>query len=298
MYDEDTFDRGWTRWITPAAACLVAVAAITVWWFYNSSPPGPSTRTPAQNLAILRDPAKSESARRLAADALQHAPASVVPELIAELEEGDDVGRMLAALCLGRLGAKAQSAADALTAALDDADPRVRQQAVDAMGKISSQPQAVIAALSGSLRDNYIGVRSKAFASLRAQGAAGASKLGELLGDSDADLRRRAAIALGRMGREADGVLDALRAATHDADPQVRAEAYAALARHSAVSAEELAQAVGDGDLVVRVTAAELLKRKGRGAEPALPTLTALLENDDPAIARSVAKTLGELKVT
>ncbi|HJT33112.1 MAG TPA: HEAT repeat domain-containing protein [Pirellulales bacterium] len=298
MHDEDTIDRGWARWFTPAAAVMIGVAAITFGWSYNRAPLGPATRGPVQNARILRDPAQSDTTRRLAADALEHAPTSIVPELVAELQQGDALGRTLAALCLGRLGTKAQGAADALTAALDDADPRVRQQAFAALIKISPQPQAVIAAVSVSLRDADPKVRSLAFASLRRLGAAGADFLTDLLGDSDADVRRRAAIALGRMGREADAAQDALRAAMKDVNGYVRAAAYAALAKRSAVTAEELAQAVGDGHRAVRATTAELLKRMGRNADPALPKLIALLASDDPAIARKAAEALGDLKIT
>src|SRR5487761_1755797 len=135
MYN-DSCEDGRTRWLTPVVAVLVVAAAIAGWWLYDRSPPGPTTRSPTQNLAIVRDHSERESSRRLAADALQHAPASVVPGLILELQQGDVLGRQLAALCLGRLGAKAEGAASALTAALNDAEPRVREQAAAALGQI------------------------------------------------------------------------------------------------------------------------------------------------------------------
>lgn len=299
MYDEDSTAARWARWIGRTAVAMAVTGAIA-WWFYPNRPrQGPWSNTPRQNLAVLRDRARRESERRVAADALEHADGSIAAELIAELEQGDALGRELAAIALGRLEGKASGAIEPLTVALNDAKPAVRMQAASAFGRVCSHPQTVVAAMRQVVYDADSHVRVTALKTLARQEVAGAQALADLLTDADADVRRRAAIELGRMGSEADGVAETLRAARNDADPLVRAEALAALCRRRAIVAEELVAAINDTDKTVRSTAFTLLGKMGPRAESAVPELIRCLEAargaDDVETIGRIADTLGEI---
>ncbi|HEX7450063.1 MAG TPA: HEAT repeat domain-containing protein [Pirellulales bacterium] len=299
MYDEDSTAARWARWIGRTALAMAVTGAIA-WWFYLNRPrQGPWSNTPRQNLAVLRDRTRRESERRVAGDALEHADGSIAAELIAELEQGDPLGRELAAISLGRLGGKASGAIEPLTVALNDAVPAVRMQAALALGRVCSHPQTVVAAMRQVVHDADSHVRETALKTLARQEVAGAQALADLLTDADADVRRRVAIELGRMGSEADGAAETLRAARNDADPLVRAEALAALCRRRAIVDEELVAAINDPDKTVRSTAFTLLGKMGPRAESAVPELIRCLEaagdaHDDETIG-NIAITLGKI---
>lgn len=299
MYDEVSSVARWARWIGRSAVAVIVSGAIA-WWFYLNWPQrGPWSKSPRQNLAVLRDLSRRENERRLAGDALEHADASIVPDLIAELEQGDALGRELAALALGRLGAKASASIEPLVATLDDAEPAVRVQAALAVGRICSHPQTVVAALQKVVHDDDLVVRGKAFELLSSQEAAGAQALIELVGDSDADVRRRAAIELGRIVFEVDGSREALRATRNDSDPLVRAEVMAALAKRRAIAPEELGEMIDDRNAIVCSTAFSLLQRLGPRAEPLVPSLITRLrtafDKRDLETAQKILGTLGAI---
>jgi HEAT repeat protein len=177
----------------------------------------------------LGDRTKPVSARRIAAEKLQHADASIVPGLIEELRGGDDLGRELAALALGRMGTKARDAVEVLAEATHDRTADVRRQAAISLGRIDAQPRLALAGLRDSAHDADGSVRDEAFAALGRQSPDGGSELVALLADHDADVRRRAAIGLGQMSFHTDEAKGRLRQALADSGPRVRAETYAAL---------------------------------------------------------------------
>ena len=106
---------------------------------------------------------------------------------------------------------------------------------------------------------------------------------------------------LGRLGGEDKAVLDALiRTLQHDNDTLVRITAVSTLATLSPRSSDvvnALGEAVRhDGDVIVRTRAAYELKQMGRDAEPALPALTASLQQELSAgIQSSVASAIAEI---
>lgn len=320
MLDSEPDQRHWLQRLVQVAVAL-AIALVVVWLFVNRqrfSPKKPLT--PHEQVTTLRDHSQRPSARRFAADALENADASVVPDLIVELKGGDDLGREFAALALGRLGDRAGLATDALKDAVNDPVVHVRLQVTVALGRITSQPDAAIAGLLVSIRDDERDVRKAAFTALRRQHAAG--ELTGLLTDADADVRRRAAIALGYMGSEADEFLDKLRATMADSDPRVRAEVVAALANRGALDPAALIAAIHDDpDPLVRRTALGLLTKElheaamprapnnghrdprsavmewigklGAQAEPAILVIASLLDDPDEALAKHAAVELG-----
>ncbi|HEX5446236.1 MAG TPA: HEAT repeat domain-containing protein, partial [Pirellulales bacterium] len=302
MYDEDSFAAQWFRWLVRSLLAAGAVAAIGGWYYLNRPQQGPWSKTVQQNLAIVRDHSRRESERRLANDALEHAGASIVPDLTEELTQGDALGRELAALALGRLRSKASAAVEPLTLALTDRESAVRERAAVALGQVCPHPQTVVASLQRILHDADSHVRDKAFEILRGQEAAGAEALAELLDDADADVRRRAVIELDRMGPEADGARKTVLAAINDAHPQVRIEALKSLFHHRALGLEEVHDAIDDADATVRTTALALLRQMGPAATPIVPELITKLQKafDDGDIeaAGPLAATLGSIGPT
>lgn len=241
--------RGASSWgvlLVKLAVCALA-CTIVVWYALQfRQPPRPPTQSAAQHVALLRNRDEKAVRRRIAADSIQKADAAVVQQLTAELLAGDAVGRELAALALGRLDDQDEVVVDALIAALDDSEAPVHDQATNSL-----------------------------FAVLRRLGSPGIRRLPDLLSHPDADVRRRAAIEAGEIA-DAD-VVDALRGHLSDPDARVRAEAFAALARQSAVSLDELIAGLHDADSLVQSTACILLGRMGDLARPAIEELGKLV---------------------
>lgn len=318
IYDQRIWRERLARWCVWSA--ILAAAA---WWYATRERPV----TAQQRLATVRNPIEREAARRIAADNLQHADASIVPELMRELATGDVLGRELAALALGRLKLKAEPALEALAQAAHDAEAAaVRRQAVIALGRIGTHQEVALAALRDGAHDPDPDVRNGAFTSLRSLGASGAGELARLLADREADVRRRAVIELGQMGLDADEALAEMRGALNDPDAHVRAEAYAALGNLFAIDADDLASALeSDPDALVRLTAVRLLDKRadttagmltpalydqeagirsaalgaliklGLDAEAAVPLIMKLLDSDDWQEVWRAADALGYL---
>ena len=247
MLDEESAAKRWGVRLVKVSV-VAGAATIVVWYALQFRPPHrPPTKSPTAQLAILRNGTGKAFARRIAAEAIEEADATVIDELKTELSKGDDVGREMAAIALGRVGNEADGALDALIAALDDPRREVRHQAAISL-----------------------------FAALRRLGDAQVRRLSELLARADAEIRLRSAIELGRADGGAE-CFDALRGALEDSDPRIRAEAYAALARHEAISLDELIAALHDADPLVQITACTLLSRMGSEAKPAIDELARLV---------------------
>jgi hypothetical protein len=105
MYDEEFWER-FGKWARRLALAIALVAATGGYLYYRRFRPPPA-KTPQENLAILRDHGAARSARHLAAARLKSDP-STIPDLIDELEHGDDEGRFLAAMTLGSMGVRAR----------------------------------------------------------------------------------------------------------------------------------------------------------------------------------------------
>lgn len=119
--------------------------------------------------------------------------------------------------------------------------------------------------------------------------------------DPQADLRRNAASAIGRLGANGVSALPALeRALTGDKDPKVRLEAGRAIGRLGAGGAPAvpaLTQALSDdSDTDVRTAAACSIGGLGPAGAPGLPTLLRALRDDKEADVRiRAANAIGDL---
>jgi HEAT repeat protein len=125
-----------------------------------------------------------------------------------------------------------------------------------------------------------------------------------LLKDTDRDVRLRAVAALGDLAEDVRRVLPALRAALgkaalHDGDDGVRAEAVRALLRAGPQPATEvgaLVDALHSKIDVVRFHATIALGDFGRDGESAVPALThASLWDEDPAVRVGAAMALWKI---
>jgi len=101
--------------------------------------PAARQRTP-ELLSQLRVPDMQthQAAARALASALDGDPTSVMPELLAMLEDPNPVARASGAHALSRFGEGALPALDPLLAQLDDRDPLARTYAAVALGEIGS----------------------------------------------------------------------------------------------------------------------------------------------------------------
>ena len=264
MLDEQSAAGRWVARLVKFS--VVAAATILIAWYALQFRPArrPPAKSPSEQLAMLRDRKAKAFARRIAADALTEAEGAVVSELTAELSAGDAVGRESAALALGRLGA--EETVDGLIAALDDPELAVRDQAAHSL-----------------------------FELLRRLGERGQGRLAALLAHADPEIRRRSAIELGRAADGEPECFDALRGALKDSDPRVRAEALAALWRHSASRLDALMAALHDADPLVQSTACSLLGRMEGEARPAIDDLAQIIASDGAA-ASIAANTLLQIE--
>ncbi|HUY91817.1 MAG TPA: HEAT repeat domain-containing protein [Pirellulales bacterium] len=291
MFDEESVANRWTVRLVRLSVAAVATIIVGWWAFQLLGSRGSGAKSLDQQVAVLRNHEEKAFARRVAAEALEQADVSIADDLTAELTGGDAVGRELAAVALGRLRTEPADAIDGLIAALDDPQQAVRRQAAIALGRIGARSEEASAALAESLEGSPE-ARDEIVRALRRLGVAGIRILPNFLAHVDAEVRRRVVIELGRAG---DGdFLDELRRCLRDPDFRVRAEAQAALWRHSAIGLDDLIAALRDANPVVRSTACTLLGRLGGEAAPAIPELAKLLAAED-ASAVNATQALGSI---
>ena len=134
---------------------------------------------------------------------------------------------------------------------LKNKDPRVRSRAAENLARLGPQAKFAIFPLSQRLRDADANVRCRAATALGEIGSAAVAELIHALSFPDANIRREAVWALAKMGPEAEPAVGAL------------------------------ARVLADRDLAVRKGAARALGLLGRLACPAIPFLIAALNDTD-----------------
>jgi HEAT repeat protein len=229
--------------------------------------------------------------------------------------------RLAAVWALGRFE-DASYAKDVLPF-LRDVDPIMRATAAEALGQMKSP--RVGAALIGALTDRNDAVRRaavSALADMRERSAVGPLE-GLLLNDSDPDVRRECANALGNLSlprsleplaralgdqdvevqRQAANAIEdlddvtkapaALVRATTAPDLELRRHATKALAHiGDPATVQALADRLGDDDKEVRLAAVEGLGEMKVAA--AIPGLKRALNDRDPEVRRAAAEALGK----
>src|SRR5439155_16185183 len=197
--------------------------------------------------------------------------ADAVPTLIESLKDNDGDVRGLAALTLGVIGPSAKAAVPALTQALRHADPVLRAEVAFALGGMGDAAKSAVGALSDALkkdRDNTVRVfAGQAVYQIEPQRAAEVvPALIAVLDDRDANVRARAAAALGAMREKAKDAVPALNDALKDANPSLRLAAATALGKigtPARVTYPTLDQLAKDDQPEIRKAASESKKKIG-----------------------------------
>jgi len=175
-----------------------------------------------------------ESAHKKPATRPADPPDPMVSKLIDSLTTApESEARASAAKNLGDMKEKAAPAAGALIQALDDPEIEVRIAAAIALGRIGPDADAAVEPLIKKLQAGNLELRSRAAFSLGRIGSDAARgavpRLIEMVTDDQVDARRRAATALGHLGKGNPKVAPVLIEATKHGDPRVRNEAVLAL---------------------------------------------------------------------
>jgi HEAT repeat protein len=145
-------------------------------------------------------------------------PLPSVADLVPALDDPDPDIRLATVTSLAMQGKEAQAATGKLLARLKDEHPLVRQAAADALGQLQSIE--AVEALIELLHDPSLDIRRSAAVALGKIGPP-ASKASEALGkavtDLDEDVRLAATVALGQIGPAARPAVAALRDAASSA---------------------------------------------------------------------------------
>lgn len=168
---------------------------------------------------------------------------------------------------LGLLGPDAVDAVPALIRLLDDEHEIVRVRAVSALGRIGPASPRVVPALARALRDRDHDTRATAAESLGAMGPAADAAVPGLLqmarGDRIGFARLQATIALGRIRSRAVDVLPALASARDSDWPMLREASYDAIGRYGREAApmrDALRAGLRDSVPEVRLAATRALR--------------------------------------
>ena len=135
-----------------------------------------------------------------------------VRELIAKLKDKDSDTRRAAAKELAEVGPEAKPAVPDLIRALRDKDLFVRRYSAEALGNVGPEAKSAIPALSAALNDPKKEVAEAAIDALGKFGHDSLAALTSALKDANKDpsVRRKAAVALGKIGLRARSAVPAM----------------------------------------------------------------------------------------
>jgi hypothetical protein len=225
-----------------------------------------------------------------------------VPVLIALLAgepgRGEPDLRWTSAEILGRMGSDAIGAEDALLAGLDDADPHVRAVCAAALPQVGVPAERAVPALLARLETDQRVQFVDAVGEYRGEAREAVGPLVQLVENaaSDADLRRSAVWALGRIGPDAAAALPVLLRCLSDDRVSVREAAAGTIGMLGAPARDQgipaLIAALADAGPVVRCNALESLSDFGEASRTAVPEIKQLLEDPDERVQKTARKTL------
>src|SRR5207253_1001757 len=110
--------------------------------------------------------------------------------------------------------------------------------------------------------------------------------------DKSADVRRKAAFALGNLDPDGETVVDPLVAALGDSDADVRQSAAASLPKISKVAVPALIKALQSDQKVLRTMAMQTLGGIGSAAAPAIPALKEIVLLGEKGVGEPAADAL------
>jgi HEAT repeat protein len=144
--------------------------------------------------------------------AATYAEGAEVRDLVKKLADSDNEVRRAAAKDLAELGTEAKAAVPALRKSLRDRDLFVRRFSAEALSKIGPDARDAVPELALALNDDRSEVSRAAVEALAAIGAPSIDALKGALRDpaKPAEVRRKAAVALGQIGLQARGAVGVL----------------------------------------------------------------------------------------
>jgi HEAT repeat protein len=217
-----------------------------------------------------------------------------VPQLIEVLASQHLSVRRKAPLALGRIGPQAKRAVPALVRLLEDDDSGVRVNAAAALWQIARDPRG-IDALEEAIRQGTYTEPYKAAVALGRLGPDAETAVPVLiaaLGHADEDVRRASARALGQIGPAA---IPAVQQALAAPQEPVRRYAVQALGWIGPPALPALIEALDNNDAPVRASAARELGRLGPEASAARPALVEAVDDPDPKVRAAAARALGRI---
>ncbi len=215
---------------------------------------------------------------------------------LARLRDSDEQRRFTGVQGLADLGARA---VPSLVQVLEESDAELRYWAVAALEQIGPDAAAAVAALAGRMaaEDEREDTRIFAAHALARIGARATPSVVALLKSPHADTRRRAAVVISRMGREAEGARAAAIAALGDPDDAVASTIQDALATMSPAIVPELAAALSSAPSpTARIRAARVLRALAIPAPEVLEALANACTDSDPGVQREAVQILEALQ--
>ena len=209
-----------------------------------------------------------------------------VDELIGRLQDRDDRLRMTAAEALGMLG-DPRALQPIVRAILRDPAPQVRAHAAGAVARIEGERAVDI--LVAALSDTDYATRIRALEAFETMRVEDTSPLETALRDPNPEVRRRAALALERVGY-LEGIVARLAAE----DRSTRTRAYASLIEVGQVGlVESVASYVHHASFEVRAIAARACGELG--AKRTAPILLTAIHDEAWPVRAAVCSALGQL---
>ncbi len=237
-------------------------------------------------LALLADPADPAS-RVWAARVLGRiGDPRAVDELIGRLQDRDDRLRMTAAEALGMLG-DPRALQPIVRAILRDPAPQVRAHAAGAVARIEGE--RAVDVLVAALADTDYATRIRALEAFETMRVEDTSPLETALRDPNPEVRRRAALALERVG-----YLERIVGRLSSDDRSTRTRAYAALLEMGQVGlVESVASYVHHASFEVRAIAARACGELGM--KRVAPILLTAIHDEAWPVRAAVCSALGQL---
>jgi HEAT repeat protein len=194
------------------------------------------------------------------------------------LHDPDGLTRAAAALTLGQLDADGDASVRALTGLLKHDDPKVRQQAVNGLGALAPRSKSALVAVIELLGDPEPTVRQQAAnVAVRLDPVAGLDALLANMKHKDASRREVLPEALANLAKTSEPAATALVQLLKDRSADVRYRAALALGRIGVAARPAVAELstmlAQDKNYLVRQVTAEALGQIGKEATAALPAL-------------------------
>lgn len=157
---------------------------------------------------------------------------SALPALLAAMKsDGDKSVRSASLMAVSRIALPVTAVPAFIEALKNDPDATVRGLAAVRLGKLGAESSTAAKDLAAALADADEGVRRKSLEALILLGAASVPALTEQLTSRQADIRKQAVFALGKIGPSAAPAAAALKSLANDPDEEVRKLAELALQR-------------------------------------------------------------------